>query len=86
PILPFAPTLTQCRACGKSLKVEKTARKKVVTLHIGAFKVRETILRCPKCKRIYGSEELQKLKPAGGKFGYDVIVYVGRAMFLRFRN
>ena len=58
----------------------------MVTLHIGAFKVRETILCCPKCKRTYGSEELQKLKPAGGKFGYDVIVYAGRAMFLRFRN
>jgi len=58
----------------------------VVTLHIGAFKARETILKCLKCKQTYGSEELQKLKPTGGKFGYDVIVYVGRAMFLRFRN
>ena len=58
----------------------------MVTLHIGAFKVRETILQCPKCKRTYGSEELRKLKPSGGKFGYDVIAYVGRAVFLRFRN
>jgi hypothetical protein len=86
PILPFGSTLIQCPACGERLKVEKTARKKVVTLHIGAFKARETILECPECKRTYGSEELQKLKPAGGKFGYDVIVYVGRAMFQRFRN
>lgn len=58
----------------------------MVTLHIGAFKARETILLCQKCKRTYGSEELQKLKPAGGTFGYEVIVYVGRAMFQRFRN
>ena len=86
PILPFAPTLTRCRACGARLKVEKTARKNLVTLHIGAFKAQETILHCLKCKSIFGSEELQKLKPAGGKFGYDVMMYVGRAMFLRFRN
>ena len=58
----------------------------MVTLHIGTFTVRETVLYCPKCKHTYGSEQLQKLKPSGGMFGYDVMVYVGRTMFLRFRN
>jgi len=58
----------------------------VVTLHIGTFYARETVLVCPKCQCPYQSEKLAKLVAPGANFGYDVLVYVGKALFLRHRN
>jgi hypothetical protein len=46
----------------------------------------ETILICKNCDQTYRSEELCALVPPGANFGYDVMVYVGRSLFLRFRN
>lgn len=66
--------------------MEKTRKKNAVTLHITTFKAHETLLYCPECKRIYGSEKLHKLIASGCKFGYDVMGYVGRAMFISCRN
>jgi hypothetical protein len=37
-------------------------------------------------QRIYQSEELVKLVAPGANFGYDILVYVGKALFLRHRN
>jgi len=84
----FEPSIRNCPFCGAGLKVEKTRTKTVVTLHIGAFKAHETMLSCPNCDSdaSYGSEELRKLKPFRGTFGYDILVYAGKAMFLRCRN
>ncbi|NQU65053.1 MAG: transposase [SAR324 cluster bacterium] len=48
--------------------------------------MRETISICPKCHCIYHSEELAKLVAPGSNFGYDVLVHVGKALFLRHRN
>lgn len=60
----------------------------MVTLHIGAFQAHETVLECPDCDSdvCYGSEQLLKLKPFRSTFGYDILVYAGKAMFLRCRN
>lgn len=58
----------------------------VSTLHIGKFRARETILACPRCGRTVRSEELAQLVPPGANFGYDVLAYVGQALFLRGRN
>jgi hypothetical protein len=58
----------------------------VSTLHIGKFLARETILVCPKCGRVCHSEELDRLAPPGANFGYDVLVYTGQALWLRYRN
>jgi len=41
---------------------------------------------CRQCGREYFSEELVKLKPSRSRFGYDVLIYAGKAMFLRCRN
>jgi hypothetical protein len=68
------------------LNVRKTNTRKVITLHIGTFFSRETISICPKCQCIYRSEELAKLVAPGANFGYDILVYVGKALFLRHRN
>ena len=88
PIIYFEPGISNCPSCGSVLQVEKTRIKTVVTLDIGAFKAHETILSCKECENnaSYGSEHLLKLKPFRATFGYDVLVYVGKAAFLRCRS
>ena len=68
------------------MKVRKTNIRKVITLHIRTFWARETVRICPTCQRIYRSEELARLVAPGANFGYDILVYVGKALFLRHRN
>ena len=46
----------------------------------------ETILVCPHCGRRYASGELRKLRAYRCRYGYDVMVYAGKSMFLRCRN
>lgn len=77
-----------CPDCGASLKVYKTRPRSVVTLHIGAWTVQETLLHCNRCPVdiVYASEALAQLVPPRCTFGYDVLVYVGRALFQRFRT
>lgn len=55
-------------------------------MDIGAFWAKETELECPRCGAIYFSNELRKLVPVHCTFGFDVIEYVGKALFLRSRN
>ena len=64
----------------------KTRHKKVVTLDIGTFKAKEIILHRPGDKTLYGSSELKALTPYRCTFGYDVIVYVGYALFVHGRS
>jgi len=60
----------------------------VSTMHLGEFIVIETLLYCTRCdsKIVYVSEELSRLVPPKCKFGYDVLVYVGKALFLDHLN
>ncbi len=41
---------------------------------------------CKPCSHTYRSEELCDLVPPGANFGYDVMIYAGNALFLRYRN
>jgi len=69
-------------ACSDQLNVLKTREKKVVTLDIGAFRAKEIILHRPEDQVLYTSHELKVLTPYRCTFGYDVIVYVGYALFV----
>ncbi len=86
PRLEFASEITCCAKCDAELHLRKTRALTLITLDIGTAAARETILFCPRCDIDYGSEELRRLKPSGARFGYDVLVCVGKAMFLRYRN
>jgi len=57
-------------------------------MHIGEFIAEETLLHCVGCdsETVYASEALLRLTPSRCKFGYDVLTYVGRALFIRHRN
>ena len=73
--------------CGPgNLTVLKTRQKKVVTLDVGPLRAKETVLQSPADGTIYPSQELKALAPLRCTFGYDVIVYVGYALFVHCRS
>lgn len=53
---------------------------------IGEFIAHEIILHCASCKKIFPSSELRSLAPERCKFGYDVMEYVGKALFIECRR
>ncbi len=86
PSVDFRTSMTHCSGCGCDLKVLKTRRRSVSTLHVGRFRAREVFMTCKPCARTYRSEELCTLVSPGANFGYDVMDYAGKALFLRYRN
>lgn len=53
------------------------------TLDIGGFTSKETILKCSCDDSVYVPEELERLVPHKCTFGFDVMVYVGKALFVQ---
>jgi len=86
PTVMFEPKEDYCPDCHIPLKVLKSSARQVVTLHIGPFCARQTVLTCEQCHRTYSSQELSNLVPPSCNFGYDIMVYVGKAFFLRHRR
>ena len=86
PTIYFHPERQKCPICGVTLHVQKTWPKTVVTMNIGAFEAKETVLFCPQDQITFNSKALRRLVPKGGTFGFDVIVEVGLALFVRCRN
>jgi len=88
PLLPFAPTQTDCPDCQAPLHVYKTQSRTLQTLCLGGFTAHETLLQCEDCPNdaIYAPQDLGRLAPSGCTFGYDVLVFVGQALFLRHRQ
>ena len=88
PLLYFRSAQTQCPDCQAPLQVEKTQTKTVHTLHLGCFTAHETLLQCARCQNptSYRAEELSRLVPTGCNFGYEVMVFAGKALFLRHRQ
>ena len=67
------------------MDVLKTRRKTVLSM-TGPFIAHETILECQSCSNFFGSETLLQLVPKWCNVGYDVLVYIGRALFQRYRT
>ncbi len=78
--------MDQCNRCTGKLLIHKTSRKTVSTLNIGEFEAIEIQKKCLPCQTIFRSQELCTLTPHGGKFGFDVIEFIGRALFIRCYN
>ena len=72
--------------CGGATRVSKTRRKSVATLVIGQFEAMETQRHCRRCGTHGRCDELRSLTPHRGQFGFDVIEWVGRALFVEGRN
>ena len=86
PTVRFAPPENTCPICGRLLKVYYTYKREVVTLHIGGFKLHSTFLRCDCNSRVYAPEKVNSLVPENCKYGYDVIVYIGKEFFTKHHN
>jgi hypothetical protein len=84
PVVRFSPETDTC-PCGGSLLVQKTRRKKVLSM-IGPFIARETVARCALCSRIFHSDTLLRLAASRCNVAYDVLVFVGQALFRRHRS
>lgn len=65
--------------------VQKTRRKKVLRM-TGPFIAHETVLKCSACGAVFGSDVLLQLVPARSNVAYDVMVFIGRALFQRHRT
>jgi hypothetical protein len=87
PVIHFDPEIQNCPVCNSILHVQKSADPKtVVTMDIGAFVAKQSVLFCPHGHGIFKSRQLQKLVPKGATFGFDVIVEVGMSMFVHCRS
>ena len=88
PTIQFSPEIEQCPQCGQPLQVLKTETRNVFTLHIGKFVAHHTIYKCSRCKSAssYPSQELNSIVPKCSNFGYDVLVYVGKAIYQRYQT
>jgi hypothetical protein len=55
-------------------------------MSLGDIMAYEKHLFCAPCRQIYSSEVLDKIVPERCTFAYDVLVHVGKSLFLRHRN
>lgn len=88
PVVSFRAAQDRCARCPAAarLQVLKTSTRRVSTLHIGAFLARETVLKCPACEHVVHCPTLSRLVPASCNYGYDVMVHVGRRLFVDHHN
>lgn len=57
-----------------------------MTLHIGEFLAQEKVLYCPDCRRTFHCKELDSFVAPGSNFGYDIIEFVGTAVWCRYKT
>ena len=86
PTARFEPSDYNCVRCKKKLKILKTHTKTAATLEIGLVRVHETIKHCDNCFEIYRSDGPRKLVPHGCSSGFNVLVDVGMALFVEYKN
>jgi hypothetical protein len=86
PVVDFVTERTTCPFCHVRMKVWKTRRRKLALYSVGTITAHETLYRCPACNYTAGSQELATLAPPRHAFGYDVIIYIGEAVFRHARN
>jgi len=51
----------------------------------GPFVAHETLLQCPKYQTVFDSDQLRRIVPSRCNTAYDVLVFVGRALFQQYR-
>jgi hypothetical protein len=81
----FGPSVRDC-SCENQLQTYKTKTRRIATFLIGECNAHITQLHCKTCKTIYCSDELKSIVPKNSHFSFDIIVYVGTALFVQHRN
>lgn len=82
PVLDFVDPPLLPPSSATPWQVRKTHQREVVTLSIGPWIARETIWRHPATGQLSGSADLRRLVAPGCTYGYDVMVEVGRRLFV----
>lgn len=85
PCVEFVAEAQRCAICEQPLQVQKSRQREVFTLEGGAFVAREVLKRCggDESHPVVGSEALSHLVKPAQRYGYDVLVHVGLARYLR---
>jgi len=85
PHVDFVTKVRQCRCCGSALHVQKSKKRIVSTMETGTIQVREIRKVCSadSFHPVETSGILAQMVPAGQRYGYDLIVAVGMARYLR---
>jgi len=85
PCIDFVAEAEHCLVCGEAVQAQKSKRRLVVTVAAGAFVAREVRKRCASDSThpVLVSERLSRLVPPRQGYGYDLIVQVGLARYLR---
>lgn len=85
PQIDFTAEAAQCRHCGGSLRVQKSKKRIVSTIATGTIQIREIRKICSKDSShpVEISEALSQMVPSGQRYGYDLIVWIGMARYLR---
>ncbi len=81
----FVADAEHCSVCGAILHAQKSKRRRVTTLEAGTFLAKEVrkVCRVDPSHPVIVSERLARLVPHGQGYGYDLIVQVGLARYLR---
>ena len=84
----FPAEARRCPRCDGPLKTRKSQTRRVVTLLAGEIQAREIRQHCPRCPTapVAVCAQLAELVPAGQRFGYDLIVWVGLARYHHHRQ
>ena len=85
PEVEFIAEAQRCDVCDHPLAVLKSRRRRVVTLEAGTFVAKEVLKYCPGdgSHPVIGSSVLARLVKPYQRYGYDLVVYVGLARYLR---
>jgi hypothetical protein len=85
PCIDFVAEAEHCPICGETAQAQKSKRRRVVSVAAGAFVAREVRKRCASDSThpVLVSERLSRLVPSRQGYGYDLIVQVGLARYLR---
>jgi hypothetical protein len=89
PRLDFAAEAEQCPSCEAAMAVCKSRTRTVVSLAHGAFEAREILKQCAgdsACAGVVGSDALRRVVPPHQRYGYDLMVHVGMARYLEYRQ
>ncbi len=74
-----------CQKCGGNLRVQKSKKRIISTIEIGTIQAREIRKVCSlnSSHKVKTSETLSRMVPRGQRYGYDLIVWIGMARYLR---
>lgn len=85
PRIDFVAEVEDCPDCGAAMRVGKSTERTLATAALGPFRAREMLKHCPRCASapLFGCVALRRLVKPRQHFGYDLIVHVGLARYLR---